>query len=1434
MKLIKLLSLSLIAACVCSAVLPGTIPSASAAGTIIRVSIDGADNAPTCGLNWATPCDLEYALASRVSEGDEIWVKAGTYTPSGTDEASQSFHLASGVGLYGGFSGNETERSQRDWENNPTLLQGIHVLYRHIFVIQSDQTSEATVLDGFTVTGDMGLNVEDGYLTLRNMIFRDNMSDNSGPAGITNFNGTITIENSQFINNHGYMGAAISSGSGFISIKDSLFQANVSSEGYGGVIYNAHSNHIEIENSSFIENSAESGGVIFNDESTVTFTNCLFSGNSASDFGGAIANSYGSTTNIINSTFHQNTAVQPDASIHSYSSTLNIRNSIVWGAQSSPIYDEGGYSPITVSRSIINGGYPGTGNIDADPILGTIGDYGGATPTLPIAEDSPARDAIPAEYCTGPDGQPLQNDQRGALRPQGAGCDIGSFEIQGDDVVLLRNSLATLPAGMPVMITQDHLRISHPSDPPEALTFTLAQLPAHGRLRLDGADLQLNDTFTQKDINEGNLVYYNDSSTPGPDGFGFLFSSSGQPAVERVSVGSGGQQANDQAANAKMSPDGQYFIFESAATNLAGMDTYDAEQVYLRDHLADQTSLISIAPDGTAAQANTMVPAISPDGRFTAFSSNATNLGYDLDPSSILQLYLQDHLQPSLEQELISINSSGMAGDGISYFASISRDGRYVAFFTEAQNLIEIEQDESTADIPILRDRSTNQNHCISKDASGICRAAYAPVLSGDGQWVAFATDSSLRPEDLNTYRDVYLYHTVDESLILASIGSDGQSGNHQSGSSPLSISEDGRYVVYGSDASNLVAEDTNEEADIFLFDRQAGTNELVTINSKQEQGVDHQFAIPGPAFAVSTDGRYVVFISSASNLDSWDTNGHTDLFIRDRHHQTTNRIILPDSPNGSLPLFIDNTYSLNISSDGKKIFFGSEANWLVSGDTNAALDYFIVKPAQQAFFNIQVDSPALLPQVKKNTGLVAFWEQTTGITADQLAASSSLPAGRSTFTMTSLPELGTLTLNDLPLQIGDTYTQEDVDAGNLAFHAMDLGASHFDFSLGFHPLIQRISTDPQGQASPDADFWYPSISYDGRYTPVLLREGNDTVVYIRDLETQQYERIAPGLYAVISGNGQYILFVSNSPDIIPGVPPAYIGQHLYRYDRVSKTYEIVDVDPNGNPSPQGVGDNISISFDGQKVLFHSQSSLLPSTPDYSTYVRDMRTGSLEVASIDIHGNPIALYWGQISGDGRYAVFDDFVRDLNENTTQTLSFLKGHAASSSYDGRWIVSIIEDDIIPGDTNGFTDIAVYDQVTGSYTLLSVPETGGLANRESILPTISPEGRFVSFSTIATNLNGAPDSSIGQVVWHDRLTSETIPISVSAGGQYGDDHSAYTALPVGGQRILFASLATNLVPQESEYDSQYMVDLAHTTASFQISVEPPCKIFIPLILN
>lgn len=1432
MKSTKLICFALIFACFATLFQPIEDPIASAAGAVIRVAAGGSSNDLSCGLTWDTPCALEYTLSARAGENDEIWVKAGTYTPSGNNVSTQSFHLTSGVGLYGGFSGVETSREQRNWIDNPTYLTGLHGDPHPYDVLMSSFAGELTVLDGFTVSGDSGIHVDYGYLTLRNMTIRNNQYAGNG-GGLENNGGVVTIENVQFIDNIADNGGAIYSASGSLSIKDTLFQNNAAAPfGYGGAIWMIQHTHLELENTSFIGNSARMGGAIFSDEGTVLITNSVFSGNNTTVLGGTIANAFGSVTTIISSTFRDNTGIGPGVSIYTWQGfSLVVRNSILWETQDAPIFDYGGLSSAEVAYSDIKGGYAGVQNIDSDPGFGSVGNYGGMTPTIPISESSPAKDAVPEEFCIWADGSPLSTDQRGILRPQDFGCDMGSFEVEDTQVNLIRNSLVTLKVNMPVVITREELRISYRDDRPDQLTYTISQLPTLGRLRLDGADLQINDVFTQKDIDDGKLVYYNDSGSPGPDGFGFLFSAPGQPAIERVSVGSEGEQANSASYNAKMSADGRYFVFDSNATNLASQDTYGIFQVYLRDQQEDLTSLVSVSTEGNAGQGNSMIPAISPNGRFTAFSSDASNFGTN-PPSSTLELFFQDHLQQPPAQELVSVSPSDQPGNGFSYFSSISGDGRYVVFQTEATNLLVGLQTEGSA--LILRDRITHENRCLATDLNlNLCRGGVFPVISEDGEWAAFGTWASLVSEDTNNFRDAYLYRVADQSLQLVSKGMDGQAGNHQSGIGTISISGDGNFVLYGSDASNLTAGDTNGETDLFVYDRAADSTELVTVNSKQEQAIYNQFAFPGPASAISLDGRYVAFLSSASNLDLWDLNDEEDLFLRDRQNQTTNRVVLPRQAGDATPLFGDNVLTLGLAADGKKILFGSAADWLVDDDTNAAADFFVVNLNQQARLRIQVDSRSPAPEIKINNGLSIQNGLTKTISPEQILASSGLPAVNTVFTLTGIPQNGSLTLDHQPLQVGNTFTQEDINQGKLAFHAVQPGSDEFTFALGFKPLIQRISVGPDGQVNPDSYFWYPSISYDGRYTPITLTEDDQTVIFVRDLETQQYERIAPGSYGIISGNSRYVLFLSDTANIIPGIQPPVYGAHLYRYDRVYKSFEIIDVDTNGNPSSEGVGPAIGISFDGQEVLFGAGSSLIPGTPEISVYVRHMRTGELELASIDTGNNPVTPYWSSISGDGRYVVFENYIRDMKtKTTTQTLLSARDLFPMISYNGQSIVSTIEDGILPGDNNGFTDIALYDQAVNSYSLISVTETGHSANGTSLLPSISPDGRYVSFSTDAASLSGLTHPFIGQVVLHDRVTSINKAVSISAGGVSGNDNSAYTALPAGGQSILFSSRSSNLVPGEDETNGQFFVDLTCNFGSFEITVEQGWQLFMPII--
>ena len=160
--------------------------------------------------------------------------------------------------------------------------------------------------------------------------------------------------------------------------------------------------------------------------------------------------------------------------------------------------------------------------------------------------------------------------------------------------------------------------------------------------------------------------------------------------------------------------------------------------------------------------------------------------------------------------------------------------------------------------------------------------------ISDNGRYIPFSSNATnLFSNDTNGYVDTFIYDRVEQTVELISLAPDGSQANNSSGSG--SISGDGRYVTFASFASNLVPNDTNEQRDIFIYDRVNQTTELVSTAS------DAAIANGNSYFSVVNDnGRYVAFESDASNLVANDTNGQRDIFIRDRLNQTIEPTIIP------------------------------------------------------------------------------------------------------------------------------------------------------------------------------------------------------------------------------------------------------------------------------------------------------------------------------------------------------------------------------------------------------------------------------------------------------------------------------------------------------------------------------------------------------------
>jgi Tol biopolymer transport system component len=388
-------------------------------------------------------------------------------------------------------------------------------------------------------------------------------------------------------------------------------------------------------------------------------------------------------------------------------------------------------------------------------------------------------------------------------------------------------------------------------------------------------------------------------------------------------------QADTSSDSPSISANGRYIVFTSSAANLVGGDTNGTTDVFLRDLANQVTRRISVNSNGVQANGASVEPSISADGRYIAFDSEASNLVAG-DTNGASDVFIRDMTNHVTRR--LSVTSSGAQSKGVSFDPSISADGRYVAFDSSAVNLVNGDTNGST-DV-FVRDRTNAVTRLISVSSSGVqaSTGAVGPSISADGRYVAFRSDASnLVNGDTNPYFDVFVRDQINKSTKRVSISSTGTEGN--SDSFAPSISADGRFVAFTSDASNLVADDTNFAFDVLVRDRTNQITSRVSVGAAGVQGNSDSYAS-----AVSADGNFVAYQSVATNLVNDDTNGVNDIFVWSMVAQTTVRQSL-----SSGGLEGDGASSEpSLSSDGSKLAFTSDAANLVPSDTNGSSDIFV------------------------------------------------------------------------------------------------------------------------------------------------------------------------------------------------------------------------------------------------------------------------------------------------------------------------------------------------------------------------------------------------------------------------------------------------------------------------------------------------------------
>jgi len=300
-------------------------------------------------------------------------------------------------------------------------------------------------------------------------------------------------------------------------------------------------------------------------------------------------------------------------------------------------------------------------------------------------------------------------------------------------------------------------------------------------------------------------------------------------ATERVSVDSFETQANGLSTWSSVSSDGRFVAFVSLASNLVGGDTNSIADVFVRDRLSGTTDRVSVDSVGAQANSGSYEAALSADGRFVAFRSFASNL-VSGDANGVADIFVKDLLTGTTE--LVSVASSGVQADAGSLEPSISADGRYIAFTSGARNLGG--GASNISDDVFVRDRLVGSTECVSLDSFGADgnSTSWGSSISADGARVAFVSRATnLIGNDTNSSFDICVRDRMSFTTVCVSLDSLGALANFGNSES-ASISSDGRYASFQSRATNLVAGDSNGWEDIFLHDLQGGTTERVSVDS--------------------------------------------------------------------------------------------------------------------------------------------------------------------------------------------------------------------------------------------------------------------------------------------------------------------------------------------------------------------------------------------------------------------------------------------------------------------------------------------------------------------------------------------------------------------------------------------------------------------------
>lgn len=766
-----------------------------------------------------------------------------------------------------------------------------------------------------------------------------------------------------------------------------------------------------------------------------------------------------------------------------------------------------------------------------------------------------------------------------------------SITNANDPPTLVNNLPLTLSQGGTIVLTPGMLLATDIDNTPDQISFTLTQLPQHGQLqKLIGSTwttLNVNDWLTQEDINSGRARYLHNNSPESTDGFGFLLSDAlSIPSTAYVSLSKTGDLANGTAYFPAVSADGRFVAYYSGAPNLTDGVWNGYPHIYLYDTQSASTILVDANQAGEPSEGFAYAPSISGDGRFITYESTASNI-VDGDTNGVSDIFVYDRITHQTTR--VSVDSSGQQGNSDSSSPAISADGRFVTYLSSADNLVTGDTNEKQ-DV-FVYDRTTGITTRASVSSTGEQENDHGqrPSISGDGRFVVFGSGATnLVDGDMNNDQDIFVHDMQTGETTLVSKNSEGVQGN--SSSQTPSISADGRYVAYYSIASNLVSGDSNGDYDLFVYDRNTGETTCASMGLTGQTGNGRTYSYLPPS--ISADGRFVTFSSQASDLVAGDVNSLEDVFVSDRQTGQTRRI-----SDGITPSLYP-----TISTDGNVIAYNSTSSNLVATSGNGITQILLynarpTRPQQPVSVTVQID-PNHAP---------------TDVSITNTLVNENVPMAT---------VIGTFTTTDPDLNNTFTYKLVDGDGAddNGSFSIDSTGqlltASALDFETRSSYSFRVRSTD-QGGLFTEKMFTINVLDLNDN-APVITTSVSQSIsentTFVASLASTDVDTVGtnPAIFSITGGADASLFTIAAGNLVFKSSKDFETDRHTYSVqvtanDGTNVTSQVITVHLlDVNEAPTAVANGPYVIGEGSQLTLSSTGSQDPDASDSLTYEWDL------------------------------------------------------------------------------------------------------------------------------------------------------------------------------------------------------------------------------------